>query len=46
MIVFAFFIGLLFSIPLGPLGQIILERSIGQEFWQVLPIVIINLSAH
>ena len=45
MIVLAFFIGLLFSIPLGPLGQIILKRSMDQGFWQGFSIAIIDAAA-
>ena len=45
MIVLAFFIGLLFSIPLGPLGQIILKRSMDQGFWQGFSIAIMDAAA-
>ena len=45
MIVFAFFIGLLFSIPLGPLGQIMLKRAMEQGFWQGFSIAIMDAVA-
>ena len=45
MIFLAFFIGLLFSIPLGPLGQIMLKRSMEQGFWQGFSIAIMDAAA-
>ena len=45
MIAFAFFIGLLFSIPLGPLGQIMLRRAMDQGFWQGFSIAIMDAAA-
>ncbi len=45
MIVLAFFIGLLFLIPLGPLGQTMLKRSMAQGFWQGFSIAIIDATA-
>ena len=45
MIILAFFIGLVFSIPLGPLGQIMLKRAVDQGFWQGFSIAIMDTVA-
>lgn len=45
MIIFAFFIGLIFSVPIGPLGVIMLKRSIEKGFWAGFTIAIIDAIA-
>lgn len=45
MIILAFFIGLVFSFPLGPLGQIMLKRAMDQGFWQGFSIAIMDTIA-
>ena len=42
MIIIAFFIGLVFSVPIGPLGMIMLKRSIDKGFWEGFSIAIID----
>ncbi len=42
MIIIAFFIGLLFSIPIGPLGIIMLKRSVDKGFREGFSIAIID----
>ncbi len=42
MIIIAFFIGLIFSVPIGPLGMIMLKRSKDKGFWAGFSIVIID----
>lgn len=45
MIIIAFFIGLIFSVPIGPLGMIILKRSVEKGFWEGFTIAIIDAIA-
>jgi len=45
MIIFAFFIGLIFSVPIGPLGVIMLKRSIEKGFWAGFTIAIMDAIA-
>lgn len=45
MIIIAFFIGLIFSVPIGPLGMIMLKRSVEKGFWEGFTIAIINAFA-
>jgi len=45
MIVIAFFIGLVFSVPIGPLGMIMLKRSVEKGFWSGFSIAIIDSMA-
>ncbi len=45
MIIIAFFIGLIFSVPIGPLGMIILTRSVEKGFWEGFTIAIIDAIA-
>lgn len=42
MIITAFFIGLLFSVPVGSLGMIMLKRSVDKGFWEGFSIAIID----
>jgi len=42
MIMIAFLIGLVFSVPIGPLGMIMLKRSKEKGFWAGFSIVIID----
>ena len=42
MIIIAFFIGLLFSVPIGPLGMIMLKWSVEKGFWSGFSIAIID----
>ncbi len=42
MIIIAFFIGLIFSVPIGPLGMIMLKRSVEKGFWDGFSIAIID----
>jgi len=42
MIIIAFFIGLFFSVPIGPLGMIMLKRSVEKGFWSGFSIAIID----
>ncbi|PIQ10671.1 MAG: hypothetical protein COZ80_05555 [Ignavibacteria bacterium CG_4_8_14_3_um_filter_37_9] len=45
MIIIAFFIGLIFSVPIGPLGMIMLKRSVEKGFWEGFTIAIIDAFA-
>lgn len=42
MIIIAFLIGLIFSVPIGPLGMIMLKRSVEKGFWEGFSIAIID----
>lgn len=42
MIIIAFFIGLVLSVPIGPLGMIMLKRSTEKGFWAGFSIAIID----
>lgn len=42
MLISAFFIGLILSIPIGPLGQIIINRSIKRGFWHGFSLAIFD----
>ena len=46
MIIAAFFMGLLFSVPLGPLGQIMLKRTVERGFWHGFSIAIPDAAAN
>jgi threonine/homoserine/homoserine lactone efflux protein len=45
MVIAAFFLGMIYSVPLGPLGQIMLNRSIDRGFWHGFSIAIIGVLA-
>ena len=45
MIIAAFFLGLAFSIPLGPLGQIMLKRAMNRGFWHGFSIALFDAMA-
>ncbi len=45
MIISAFFIGLIFSIPVGPLGVVMLKRSVEKGFWAGFTIAILDAIA-
>ena len=45
MIIFAFFIGLVFSIPIGPLGVVMLKQSVEKGFWAGFTIAIMDAIA-
>ncbi len=46
MIIAAFFMGLLFSVPLGPLGQIMLKRAVERGFWHGFSIALPDAAAN
>lgn len=42
MVLIAFFLGLIISIPFGPLGQMMLNRAINKSFWNGFSIAILS----
>jgi putative LysE/RhtB family amino acid efflux pump len=42
MVALAFIIGLIIAIPIGPLGQIIINRSLNRGFWHGFSLAIID----
>lgn len=45
MVIAAFGFGLLYSVPLGSLGQIMLNRAVDKGFWHGFSIAIIGAMA-
>lgn len=46
MLIIAFFMGLVYSVPLGPLGQIMLNKAIHKGFWHGFSMAIIGAGAN